>query len=635
MDAGQPPRPRHQLPAARRRRRPGRVVGGRGTTSASAIEIVLKTERASGCGCPSSAPASARFLFEPNTDDDPAPAPGPDRQVRSPRGSRGSRVESVDVEADPDDPEAAVATITYRLVATQAQERVSLTVALAGAEHARRAPVARRRATTRSCVDEALARIPVHNPEWTNFNRSDPGVTLLELFAFLTESLLYRANQIPERNRREVPRRCSASPLAPGRPRRAASSTLANERGPLADGHARRRPRGARRAGPVPHRSSASTCCPVEARAFFKRRCPTPPPRAGRTTTGSSTRPIAASGRELRTSQLYETAPLDRVRAGRRRAAGDRRRLALDRAAAARGRRRRTTTRCAARARALAGRTLNLGIVPVLADRSAQPRPGRARGRAERAARVPAPARRPAGGCPPPAGRSASPATARSTRARRPTCCVEPGIVQLALPDDGGAARCGRTSTRSRPARRDSRRARGHRRSSRVVTWLRIKAPRAPRRRLLWAGINAVDGHAARARRRRGAAARHRRARPDRPARARARCVAGTVRSGDAAGGGTPRPGTRSTTCSPPAPEVAGPRPAPAARARRRRRRAPPTVFTVDPATGEIRFGDGLHGRRPPAGARSAPTTTTARGRAGNVAPGAITARPRCRRASR
>ena len=58
-------------------------------------------------------------------------------------------------------------------------------------------------------VDEALARIPIHNPEWTNFNESDPGVTLIELFAFLTESLLYRANQIPERNRR-ASCRCSA-----------------------------------------------------------------------------------------------------------------------------------------------------------------------------------------------------------------------------------------------------------------------------------------------------------------------------------------------------------------------------------------------------------------------------------------
>ncbi|GEM46019.1 putative baseplate assembly protein [Deinococcus cellulosilyticus] len=50
-------------------------------------------------------------------------------------------------------------------------------------------------------VQEALARIPVHNPEWTNFSKADPGVTLLELFAFMTETLLYRANLIPERNR--------------------------------------------------------------------------------------------------------------------------------------------------------------------------------------------------------------------------------------------------------------------------------------------------------------------------------------------------------------------------------------------------------------------------------------------------
>ncbi|EJL23183.1 baseplate J/gp47 family protein [Novosphingobium sp. AP12] len=50
-------------------------------------------------------------------------------------------------------------------------------------------------------VDELVQRIPVHTPEWTNFNPSDPGVTLIQLFAHVTESLLYRANQIPERNR--------------------------------------------------------------------------------------------------------------------------------------------------------------------------------------------------------------------------------------------------------------------------------------------------------------------------------------------------------------------------------------------------------------------------------------------------
>src|SRR6059036_2830680 len=50
-------------------------------------------------------------------------------------------------------------------------------------------------------LNEALARIPVHTPEWTNFNKSDPGVTIIEIFAFLTETLLYRCNQVPERNR--------------------------------------------------------------------------------------------------------------------------------------------------------------------------------------------------------------------------------------------------------------------------------------------------------------------------------------------------------------------------------------------------------------------------------------------------
>jgi predicted phage baseplate assembly protein len=50
-------------------------------------------------------------------------------------------------------------------------------------------------------VKEARARVGVHTPEWTNLNESDPGITLVELFAFLTENLLYRSNRIPEANR--------------------------------------------------------------------------------------------------------------------------------------------------------------------------------------------------------------------------------------------------------------------------------------------------------------------------------------------------------------------------------------------------------------------------------------------------
>lgn len=47
---------------------------------------------------------------------------------------------------------------------------------------------------------EARLRIPRYAPEWTDFNESDPGITLLQLGAWLTESILYRLNRVPERN---------------------------------------------------------------------------------------------------------------------------------------------------------------------------------------------------------------------------------------------------------------------------------------------------------------------------------------------------------------------------------------------------------------------------------------------------
>jgi len=49
-------------------------------------------------------------------------------------------------------------------------------------------------------VDEAMRLIPRYCPEWTNHNSSDPGVTLLELYAWMTEMVLYRLNKVPEKN---------------------------------------------------------------------------------------------------------------------------------------------------------------------------------------------------------------------------------------------------------------------------------------------------------------------------------------------------------------------------------------------------------------------------------------------------
>jgi len=50
-------------------------------------------------------------------------------------------------------------------------------------------------------TEELLARIPAHTPEWTNPQLGDPGRTIVELFAWLTDTLLYRVNLIPERQR--------------------------------------------------------------------------------------------------------------------------------------------------------------------------------------------------------------------------------------------------------------------------------------------------------------------------------------------------------------------------------------------------------------------------------------------------
>lgn len=55
--------------------------------------------------------------------------------------------------------------------------------------------------TYRELLAEATARISVHNPEWLNFTDSDPGMTLLQLWAFMSENLLYQASLIPDRVR--------------------------------------------------------------------------------------------------------------------------------------------------------------------------------------------------------------------------------------------------------------------------------------------------------------------------------------------------------------------------------------------------------------------------------------------------
>lgn len=65
-------------------------------------------------------------------------------------------------------------------------------------------------------LDEARARIVTNDPEWTNHNASDPGITLIELFAWLTEMLGYRADQVPARHVRAFLTLLNGPDWAPG-----------------------------------------------------------------------------------------------------------------------------------------------------------------------------------------------------------------------------------------------------------------------------------------------------------------------------------------------------------------------------------------------------------------------------------
>jgi predicted phage baseplate assembly protein len=54
--------------------------------------------------------------------------------------------------------------------------------------------------TFEDLVNEARRRIPLYTPEWTDHNLSDPGITLIELFSYLIDIMLYRMNRMPERH---------------------------------------------------------------------------------------------------------------------------------------------------------------------------------------------------------------------------------------------------------------------------------------------------------------------------------------------------------------------------------------------------------------------------------------------------
>ncbi len=108
----------------------GRIAWSEGEPNVrESIRVVLLTEERERLQLAGFGAGLGQLLFEPNV-------PATHQLIRDRIGRALAeweprvRVESVAVEPDPDDAASAIATITYRLVATRALERVSFTVGL-------------------------------------------------------------------------------------------------------------------------------------------------------------------------------------------------------------------------------------------------------------------------------------------------------------------------------------------------------------------------------------------------------------------------------------------------------------------------------------------------------------------------
>lgn len=109
----------------------GRIAWSEGETNVrESIRVILLTEYKERLRLPTFGGGLQRFLFEPNTvatQKKILESITRALQLWEPR----VLVDSVDVQEDPADSQAAIATITYKLVATQVQQTMSLSVQLA------------------------------------------------------------------------------------------------------------------------------------------------------------------------------------------------------------------------------------------------------------------------------------------------------------------------------------------------------------------------------------------------------------------------------------------------------------------------------------------------------------------------
>ncbi len=467
-------------------------------------------------------------------------------------------------------------------------------------------------------LDEALARIPVYTPEWTNFNKSDPGVTLIEVFAFLTENLLYRSNQIPERNRRKFLQLLGIG-LKPASSARGLVS-FTNDRGPLETVTLGRDLEV--RAGQVPFRTTEGLdVLPIEAQLFYKREVTNPPDRLRayyNQLYASFLKPQLSA-----TAQLYETATFPipggaALDVGRESVDGSLWIALLVRA----GDKPFDDVRRQQVRERIGGKTLSLGVVPALADATEALRPG---GSAN-------PEGAPVLEFKVPIGETlSSVASERVPRYRSVDAVasgnvlVEPGTVQITLPQASELVLWDNLDPLEAgvldfpPAIEDTTVG------DRLITWIRVRASAAARVRMLWAGINTAfvsqRAHVA------GELLPDGNGTPDQlVAVSKTPVIPASVRLSVTALGTTEAWSlVDDLTIAGPEVPVPDPRRPPGAYAPSLR---PSKVFTVNPESGEIRFGDAERGARPPLGARMRADYDYGVGRAGNVNAGSINSAP-------
>jgi hypothetical protein len=466
-------------------------------------------------------------------------------------------------------------------------------------------------------VDELVARIPVHTPEWTNFNAADPGITLVQLFAHVAESLIYRTNQIPARNRAKF-LQLLGQPLAPA----AAAAGLvafANERGPTDSAILTAGTELV--AGPISYRTTASLdVLPVEAQLFIKRPLASPPQKLIDyysllyASYGRPEQDIQALKNSL---TLYESLAVPAGSSIDFAASVDR---TLWVALLGRDIDRQSGDDSWGQLRtALAGRKLSLGLVPdaMATDRRLGPQPASAvasilsfeRPAVETALR---------------SDQTGPPEPAYVTLPARADFdpLLQPGIVELTLPSAASLSTWTdldplEAGVGNLPPAIDDVAITG-----RLITWIAVRAGAAADLKLRWAGINAApakqyamvnaepltsgDGT------------------PDQQRRlGRAPVLPGSViiTGIPATAGSTAREWQEIDDILAAGPEISV-HDAPVARP------GPTDVFSLDAEAGVVSFGDGLTGRRPEQGEALYASYGWSNGAAGNVGAGALKAGP-------